>query len=479
VTSTAWISPLCAIGFAALLVTAHGCASSNSNDPAQHKSVDAAAAVASDAVAAGEPIVFTSTAGEVDVADASPETLTLDEAARRALRADPGLQAALARVRLAQADVDQAKLFPNPVLSVSVRFPANGKSIIDASLAENLVAFLTRPGRVSAADNRLRASSAEAVAAALDVVAEVQQRYAAAQALDELMPVLEQRRQLLERLRSLADARRRAGEGTRFDVTTFDAQKVELAVEIAEQKLARRRERLALARLIGQPSGASEWKLSRWQPLPRFAGTETDWVRAALENRPELQSTHFELLALGAERRIAGLSILEGTEAGVDSERDPDWSVGPALSVPLPMFDWGQASSAAALARFVDARHRLTQARRKAVEEVRRAYETFTASQDTLDMVRAELIPLQEQRREQSEGAYKLGTTDVTGLFIAEQELQAARARLIDLQHRTSDALIELQRSVGGPGVAAHLVQASTRPVTSQPSSQPTTGMSR
>jgi outer membrane protein TolC len=453
-------------------MVSQGCATPGSGTWSNGAGVTRAASAASQAISASEPIAFSSSAGPLDVEDPPPDTLTLSEAIRRALKTSPELQAALARVRGAQAEVDQAKLFPNPILSVSVRFPANGKSIIDAGLSEDLLYFLTRSGRISAADNRLRGASAEAVTAALDLLSEVQQRYAGAQAADELVPVLEQRSALLNRLRSLAEDRLRAGEGTRLDVTTLDAQRVELDVEFVEQKLQRSQERLALSRLIGNPSGNMNWHLTRWEPIAPVGGSEDEWVRTALEHRPELVVSRSELAALGVEMRLSPLGILEGLEAGVDSERDSDWSVGPSISTPLPIFDWGQAKRDASFARVVQSRHQFTQSQRKAVEEVRRAYEGFAASHDALRMVRDELIPLQERRREQAESAYKLGQTDVTSLVLAEQELQSARIRLIELQRRTSEALIGLQRSVGGAGVAASL---ATRP---SPATSPRSGPS-
>jgi cobalt-zinc-cadmium efflux system outer membrane protein len=223
------------------------------DSPRLNETAAVAAAQATRAVAATEPIVFDSTGGSVDAGAPSPETLSLAEAVRRALATHPDIQAALSRVRAAQAEVDQAALFPNPVLSVSIRGAFEGKTAIEAGLAEDLVAFLTRPGRISAADSRLRAASAPAVSTTLDVLADVQQRYAAVLARDELMPVLEERRRLLARLLSLAESRLRRGEGTRLDVTTLNAQRVQLEVEVKEEQLARRQERLGLTRLIGQP----------------------------------------------------------------------------------------------------------------------------------------------------------------------------------------------------------------------------------
>jgi outer membrane protein TolC len=135
------------------------------------------------------------------------------------------------------------------------------------------------------------------------------------------------------------------------------------------------------------------------------------------------------------------------------------------MAVPIPLLDWGQARRAKLQAQQIEARHRLTQSRRQVVEEVRRAVEALRASQAALQKVRTELIPLADQRREQAEASYKNGFADITAVLLAEQEAQAARAKLIELQQKVSSARFRLQRAAGGPAD----VSASTQPSEEHP----------
>jgi outer membrane protein TolC len=114
----------------------------------------------------------------------------------------------------------------------------------------------------------------------------------------------------------------------------------------------------------------------------------------------------------------------------------------------------------------------LTKVRRQIVEEVRKAYETFSQSLDTAALARNQLLPAQELRRSQTESAYRTGQTDITALILAEQDLQASRTKLIELSGRTATAFIRLQRAVGGAGVES---VSSLRVSTSGPSTLPTT----
>lgn len=445
----------------ATAVTVAGCASAV-------PSSDLSAPVA-ETTGVANAVEFRADAEPVDAAVPVTGVLTLSDAVRRSLAHSPEIQSSLARVRAVQADAKQARLLPNPILTVAMRFPTEGggSPVIEAGLTADLIAMLRRPGQINAADNRLRAAAAKALSEVLDVLAEVQQRYAAVQTLDELLVVLNERLATIERLLQLSRDRLQFGEGTRLDVLTLETQQVELQTEIAERRLELRDERLALARLIGEPSGAAEWPLTPWEPGDRIALPESRWMALALEKRPDVQARRYELDARGAELGLTRFAPFDGAEVGGEAERDDgDWAVGPAVSTPLPMFDWGQAKRQQAEAALIEARHDLTRVQRQVIEETRRAYAALAASQANLDRVRDALVPLQQRRLEQAEAQWRGGETDITGLLIAEQDLRAARTRQLELERRVSEALYRLQRAVGGPGVAASLVEPTTAPTT-------------
>jgi cobalt-zinc-cadmium efflux system outer membrane protein len=407
------------------------------------------------ALGLAETIEFRAEGGPLDEPSAG-EALTLTDAVRRAATTDPALQAALARVRIAMADADQARLLPNPVLNLVLRWGPS-KPQIEVSLAQDLVSALRLPREASAADNRLRQAAVDAVTVALDTVAEVQERYLAAQTLESILPLLAERRELTERLVTVARARLDAQEGTRSDLTTLEAQRVELDVDIAETTRQLQEERLRLARLIGEPSGPASWRLDGWTAPSPETRTEGAWIDAALSNRPEIQSIAWTLAALGDDEALTAFLPWEGAGAGIEAQRDDDWFAGPAVSTPIPVFDTGKARQARVAAEQIEARHHLTLAKRKVVEEVRVALRSLNASAENHQRVQSELVPLQQQRRRQAEDAYRAGQTDVTALFLAEQDLRAARAKAIEVEQQMSLALVRLQRAVGGPGVAASL----------------------
>jgi outer membrane protein TolC len=121
----------------------------------------------------------------------------------------------------------------------------------------------------------------------------------------------------------------------------------------------------------------------------------------------------------------------------------------------------------------VEARHRATQTRRQVVEDVRRDVARLEAAQVALNKVESELLPVQQRRHEQTEAAYRGGLADLTALLVAEQDLQASRAKLVDLQKDASLARIRLHRAVGGSGPATSVQQVPVNSPTSRPATAP------
>src|SRR5204862_7901618 len=108
----------------------------------------------------------------------------------------------------------------------------------------------------------------------------------------------------------------------------------------------------------------------------------------------------------------------------------------------------------------------LTQMQRQVIEDVRRAYAGYKSALSLLRLADGQLLPLAQQRYEQAQSAYKAGEIDLLRLLAAEEDLQDARKKLVDLHKRASIASIKLHRAAGGPGVIPS-------PSATQPSTQP------
>lgn len=428
----------------------------------------------SDAAGLTSPVAFHGIdGGRTDFSVRADAPLTLADAIQQAVASSPQVQIAIARVRAAQAEAWQERLLPNPVVSVVFRFPeGGGQPTVEAGLGAEFVSLLRRPTRLKAADARMRAAAQEAVSSVLDVVAEVQETYAEVQALGAAAPLLRERRTLVDRVLGLERARFEGGETGRLDFVTLQAQQVELEAEVDDLLLEERQAKQTLASLLGDPRSDLRWTVPPLELPPYRSVNEAEWIEAALEHRPEIQQRLFELEALGVEARLARSWFLDEIEIGIEGEHeDSAWAVGPGLSTPLPLFDWGQARRAGIEAERAEAAQALLGAKRDVIGETRQAAAAFNESIHQLDRIRTVLIPLVQQRSDLAEEAFRAGQSDATTLLLAEQELAQARQRLVEIEQRTAQALAQLQRAVGGPGRAAALVEAA--PSATSPEIQP------
>ncbi|HVS73583.1 MAG TPA: TolC family protein [Phycisphaerae bacterium] len=414
-----------------------------------------------------------------DPADRSGITgqLTLADAIRQTLANDPRIQSALAHVRMAEADANQARLLPNPILSVDIRMPAQPgvNTTVEATLTDDLISLLQKPSQIAAADKRLRESAGDALTTVLDVLAEVQVAYATAGAIDAQIAWTNQRNDILQHVRTIAQKRLNAGDTTRLDLVTVDAQLVQARLDLADLQLQRTEQYLLLAKLTGHPRAALDWTVAPLpNPPPEAIADENAWIDAALIHRPEIASHVWELRALGDDLTTTSLAPFIGGDLGPHAEHDPLWRVGPSFTTPLPIFDWGQAGRAKVIAQRIAARHDLALEQMNIIQEVRLAYATYQQTLATLREAQAQLLPLQKQQLDQAQLAYQTGDTDLTTLLLAQTDFQTAAARLVDFQQRALIARVKLQRAAGGAAIAAQLHPPTTAPASApSPETEP------
>ena len=439
-----------------VLLAAAGCAGPPRVEPGEQ---------IADAAGLARVIEYRTTGEGDDAGAAVGDTLTVEQAVRRGLEHSPEVQQALARTRSALAEAKQVRLLPNPILSIVFRFPeGGGNPTIEACLAAEVLSLLRKPAEMRAADHRLRAAGAEALTEALGVVLRIQEQFVAVQGLEAELELLERRRKELAGALGREQSRKSAGESSGLDVLGLKLEGVRVDAGLMDRRSELREAQLGLSRLIGLPSGSLQWRVSPWRPGEMAWGEESAWVAAALEHRPEILALRWELASFGEEADLAGWNWLEGTEAGVDAERDGGkWSVGPSVSAPIPLLDWGRERRMTAEARRVEARHKLVQIRRQVIEEVRRAWGVVRDSQLAISLLQEQLIPLLEQQQDRYQAMFLAGEVDQARVLLVQQQWQEASIRKIELERQQASAQARLAWAAGGVRVALQ-VTATTRP---------------
>ncbi|MEZ6038388.1 MAG: TolC family protein [Planctomycetota bacterium] len=381
-------------------------------------------------------------------ADASP-TLSLVEAVQRAVSTDAGLQAALARVQMARAEAEQARTLPNPAFEFVLRW-GKRQNQIEMSIAQSLLAVLQRPWRAEIADDALRAAAEQALAFGLDVVHAIGACYAKVQAADLRVQQLTAQLALFDDVVAVAESRVAHGLAGRDELDGLAAERLRTTVELGSAQRQQRELRLELARRIGEPSGAAAWQLDVWC-APTADGTraadERGWLEAAFANRPELRALRWQLAALDDEHSLAWWAPWQDAAIGANVQKQPTWIGGPVLSVPVPLFDRGEATAERVTAEQSEVRHRLTECSRLVIEDVRNAYASFVLLQQDVERVRSQLLPTLVARHQRLEAARRHGQVDTTAVLDVRQQQLQAEAQALSLELEATLALLRLQRA--------------------------------
>lgn len=327
--------------------------------------------------------------------------LDVDAAAQIALLNNHHLQAAYEDLGVAQADLVQAGLLKNPVFDGSVRFVEGGGSpTIDLGVAFDFldVFFVGLRKRVAAAE--FDTVKIDVTSRVLDTVGEVKAAYYTLQAAQQSVELCQQIEQATAASATLAEKLRAAGNNRPLDVAQEQAlhEDARLALDVAEADALVAREHLARLMGVGVEQSAT-WSLAGRLPDPPAEDIALDHVEAtALEQSLTLAAARaqvdVELRKLGITRPLAAVP---DASVGVSSERqDGEWEVGPAFSLPLPLFSQGQPAIARAEAMLRQARERYRAMRIDVASDARILAARVVSLRQRVDRYRKTILPLRE-----------------------------------------------------------------------------------
>ena len=379
--------------------------------------------------------------------------LTEESAVRIAVLNNRTVRGAYERLGIARADLIQAGLIANPVLSGNAKIFSGGTEI-EVGLAQPFLDLFLRPlrRRVAAAD--LEAAQAGVAGYLVRLAYEVRRAVVTARAAERLLAL---RRHVLETAaasRDLMKSLHDAGNVVDARLTVEEVGLARARIDAAEAEAAAKEAREPLNVLLGLGDGSPAWTLADGlsdavpENLPP-EGAETRAVAASLDLAGlKARVASAEGVACLTRRR-GGLGLVEAGPVG-KRESGGEWGFGPEAAVTLPLFDQGQARNLGALASL-----RERQAEETAAEvEVRSAARTFrdraTSLRDRARALRETYLPLRArlvQEVLQNYNAMQIGAFPV--LEARQHEIDAQREHLETLREAWT-ARLDLEEILAG-----------------------------
>jgi cobalt-zinc-cadmium efflux system outer membrane protein len=374
--------------------------------------------------------------------------LTQEEAVAIALWNSPSFLATLADLGIARADLAEAGLLRNPILSLL--FPLGPKQL-EFTLQYPFDALVQRPARVAAARLNVRAIGERLVWDALALVAQVRTAHADAIIADRRLVLAAENAALTRRLADITDARLRAGDISELEARAprTDAARTEVVRRAAEHD--RDLARLTLAALLGLDRRPEEvqTRVSAAYDAPPCPVDDAR-LKDALASRPDVRAAELSIEAATARARwersrvLALIGILDANGAGEEG-----FEIGPGIGLDVPLFNRNQGGIARATAEIERASRLYTVARAQVITDVRSAGVRETQALQALAAWTSDIVPSLETEQRQATSAYEAGEVALFSVLDVSRRLVDGRMRQLDAEADLYRSRISLERAIG------------------------------
>lgn len=283
--------------------------------------------------------------------------LSEDAAVRVALLRSPRVRAAYADLGIRSAEEAEAGVPANPVLSANAALFSYGTEW-ELQLAQPLLDAFFIPARRRLAGAELEAAKARITRTLVELAFEVRRGVVAARAAKAQTQAAQGALVVAEETAKLARKLHAAGNLPDKRLTAAEMDEAQARQDLAEAQTAQESARERLNAAMGLFGADTRWTLADAPPEPppklerkAWEGAEAKAVAASLELAESRAETQAEVERAG----IADWKALApNASAGLGARKDPDssqWGLGPSVSVPIPLWNWGQARRAAGEAR--------------------------------------------------------------------------------------------------------------------------------
>jgi cobalt-zinc-cadmium efflux system outer membrane protein len=428
--------------------------------------------------------------------------LTRDEAVALALRNNRALRADLELIGQADAELVQAGLMQNPVISFMLMLPdGGGRAMLRGSLPmQPLQDLWLIPARRQVAAAQLQEAVLRVADRAIETATTVRTTYARLQYTQRALTLIDENIQLAEQTTQIIEARQMAGQATQVESNLARIRALRLRSELEAMDAEHRAQQRELLLLIGFPALPDGWRV---EPVNEVAdtlpliGDEEGLLVLGAEQRLDLLAAHWSLQA--AEQRVAlmrreGLPDLAlgftferaaapraprgptlparfgnataqslvnrafGQNMPMPPEvapwqpkmREAKWTLGPALDLEIPLFDQNQAQVAKAMHESNQRLAEYDDRAQTAIRGIRQALVRCGQARRQVELYRGTILLEVQRNLDLARQTFIAGQEGLAVLLQAQEDVIMTRMKTLEFLRDLLVSWAELEREVGG-----------------------------
>ena len=373
--------------------------------------------------------------------------LTANEAVAIALWNNAQFQADLVDLGFARADLIDAGLLRNPVLSLL--FPLGPKQL-EATLNLPVDFFWQRPKRVAAAKLNAEQVADNLIQHGLNLVRDVMISYTELELARERADIITEEAALREEIAEIASARLEIG-----DISELEETAIRLEASLTQEASIRsvRDAQLAeerLKSLLGLGMEEITLELSPASDSIESILPPSELLPAAYAARPDLRAAEIAIEAAGYRVGWERSKIFNLTAMlDANGEGKEGFEMGPGIQLELPILNWNNGKVSRAQAELTQAAKQYIAVKHRITWEVLEAHTHYTAAQKAVRILRVDILPAATTAANNATEAYSIGEISYLELLDFKRQLLSSRLRKAEAEADMRKAEVSLKHSIG------------------------------
>jgi len=381
-----------------------------------------------------------------------PGALTLEAALALAASQNPTLSAARIEVDASEGGITQARVIPNPEVSVQMEDTRHATRTTTAQMNLPVELGGKRGARIGAAQRARDVAQAQLGAAQADLRATVIGAFFNVLIAQERIRLAAGSVDIARRGAEAAARRVAAGKISPVEETKAQVELANAELERAEADAGLVAARQTLATLWGNPSprfSEADGKLDNLPARPASA-----LLRQSLDNAPALLTSERELDRRQAEINVQRSRQYPDVTLSVGAKRDngaPERGTFPVLgiAIPLPLFDRNQGNLYTAIRQADKAADELRATRLRLDHDLQQASSQLNVSRTSALTLRETVLPAAERAFQAATQGFEAGKFNYLDVLDAQRTLFQARIRYLGVVASSWQAATTIDRILG------------------------------